>query len=169
MLHIRPATTHDLPDIAHIFHQSIHELAHRNYSPPQLHAWSECIRPESAWQKRLDPLSVRIATIQKVAAGFIAYTPEGHIDFLYTAPAFARRGVATELLSGAEAVLIYSNVRMVSTEASITALPFFRLMGYRLVCKQTVSRQGVDLRNYRMEKRLSSLNHDPDSHESHVK
>lgn len=43
--------------------------------------------------------------------------------------------------------------RPLDVEASITAKPFFERHGYRAVARQTVTRRGIELTNYRMVKR----------------
>ncbi len=42
----------------------------------------------------------------------------------------------------------------IHTEASITAKPFFEHRGYKIVCSQTVERNGVKLTNFKMQKKI---------------
>ncbi|MEN8665594.1 MAG: GNAT family N-acetyltransferase [Polycyclovorans sp.] len=87
--------------------------------------------------------------------GFIAYTDDGHIDLLYTAPGTPRRGVATALYRAAEAALRGCGVRELYTEASLVAQPFFVVQGFCVVEEQQVERRGVKFRRFAMRKRIA--------------
>ena len=76
----------------------------------------------------------------------------GHIAFLYSAPAYARRGVASALYRRVESAWIAAGVRELRTEASLLARPFFERHGFDVVEEQTVRRGGVFLRRYAMRK-----------------
>jgi putative acetyltransferase len=64
------------------------------------------------------------------------------------------RGVGRRLYEAAEREAGELGLESVSTEASLTARPFFERLGFRVVREQTVVRRGVGLTNFVMEKRL---------------
>lgn len=84
--------------------------------------------------------------------GFLSYELDGHIDFLYTSPQAARRGVATTLLRQAEQELQRHGIDAFFTEASRVAKPFFAHHGYRVEAEEWVERGGVCLQRFRMRK-----------------
>lgn len=87
-------------------------------------------------------------------AGFIGFNLEGHIDLLFTAPCYARQGVASALYAAAEQHLRAAGVRELFTEASLTARPFFARQGFSAEQAQTVTRGTVTLQRFAMRKRL---------------
>jgi putative acetyltransferase len=48
-------------------------------------------------------------------------------------------------------------LKRIFAEVSLTAVPFFEHCGFTRICLRTVVRAGIELSNFRMEKRLSSL------------
>ena len=72
-----------------------------------------------------------------------------HLDRLYVHRSHQREGIGTAICDALERAV---SAETFTTDASITARPFFRGRGYRMVQPQVVYRQGVPLMNYRMEK-----------------
>lgn len=101
----RPYEFTDLPSVIEIYTASIRSLAASYYSPDQIAAWAP-IPPDAArWQERLSHLHTIVAESDGVLAGFASYTHDGYLDFLFTHPTFARRGVATSLYQRVESAL----------------------------------------------------------------
>jgi putative acetyltransferase len=154
---IRPAQDADLKSIATLFHEAIHQVAARDYTPQQIQAWSPGEQSVEHWVRRTAGLKVRIAEWPEspgTAAGFIGFSDDGYIDLLFTGPAFVRRGVASRLLQDAEAELRRNGVTTAFANVSHTARPFFAAMGYRCLQRQRVWCRSVELENFRMEKNL---------------
>ncbi|MGE0082323.1 MAG: GNAT family N-acetyltransferase [Thiohalomonadaceae bacterium] len=89
-------------------------------------------------------------------AGFITYEANGHIDLLFTSPAYCRRGFASTLLRHAETALAARGISALVTEASLAARPFFERFGFEVTEEQHVQRGGVGFRRYAMRKSLVS-------------
>jgi putative acetyltransferase len=147
---IRAKTDSDVASIATLFYESVHQIASQSYTPQQLKAWAPESPDLKQWQLRLARLETLVADFEGVLAGFISYTVDGHIEFLYTAPAFTRQGVASKLFEAAVQILQTKGVTNLSTEASIVARPFFEFMGFSVVEEQVVERNGVQLRRFAM-------------------
>ena len=154
MLTTRPAEPADFAAIARIFHQAVRQTARQDYTEAQVQGWSPEEWPPEKWQERTASLEVRVAVIGERVVGFIGFAPSGYVDLLFTDPAFIRQGVARRLLKEAEAGLRKAGVRTTTTEASLTARPFFEAMGYTTFQAQTVTCHDVPLRNFRMGKAL---------------
>ena len=152
---IRPNRASDLDAIGRVYHEAVRQIAKHDYTEEQVQAWSPRQFDAAHWQNRISNLVVRVAVLENVLAGFIGFTPLGHIDLLFVRPEFVRRGIARALLLDAEKVLAQSGVKTAWTEASLTARDFFQAMGYQAVREQTVSCGGVNLRNFRMERMLT--------------
>ncbi len=87
-------------------------------------------------------------------AGFIGFSLDGHIDLLFTAPGYARQGVASALYAAAEQHLRAAGARELFTEASLVAQPFFARQGFSAEQAQTVTRSAVMLPRMLMRKIL---------------
>lgn len=157
-MNIRTATDSDVAMIVTLFSQSVHRIAARSYSPAQLLAWAPESPDLEQWRSRLAHLETLLADFDGVTGGFISFTSNGHIELLYTSPAFARRGVASRLYSEAEQILHSNRVTHFSTEASLEARPFFEAMGFGVVEEQIVERNGVHLRRFAMAKKVAPAN-----------
>jgi len=153
-MHIRLASAQDDAALFALFHESIYALGPEHYQPDELQAWAPKDQaPDwTKWRQRLEPLVTLSAWEGEFLLGFLSYELDGHIDFLYTSPHAARRGVATALLSQAEGEIRGQGVATFFTEASRVAKPFFAHHGYRVEAEEWVERGGVCLRRFRMRK-----------------
>lgn len=154
-LSLRPATQTDLPSIVSLFTDSVHQLAARSYTPEQRAAWAPEAPDLEQWRSRLSKVETLVAESGGDMAGFISFTTGGHIEFLFTAPAASRRGVASLLYEAAVERLLGKGVRKLTTDASLEARPFFESKGFSVVEAQTVERDGVQLQRFAMIRCLS--------------
>ena len=146
---IRPSTESDLTAIVSLFTESVHKLGAAHYDESQRNAWAPVPPDFETWAKRLSCLHTLLVCEHGVLAGFMSHDLKGHIEFLYTGPGFARRGVASLLLQHAERSL--PGVEW-ATEASLVAKPFFLRQGFDVIEEQTVIRGGVAFRRFAMRK-----------------
>jgi len=98
-----------------------------------------------------------VATYNGVPIGFSDLEPTGHLDMTFVHPRFQGLGVASLLLKTVEAAAHGQGLTFVTTEASLTACPFFQSRGFVVVAAQEVQKRGQTLRNFRMEKRLTDV------------
>src|SRR6266566_1827582 len=106
----RPYESSDLPGVIETYTASIRALAAPYYTPEQIAAWAPVPPDAGRWQERLAQLHTIVAESDGVLAGFASFTHGGYLDFLFTHPAFARRGVATSLYQRVESALRAVNV-----------------------------------------------------------
>ena len=144
---IRAYTEADAGEVAALFTASVHELGAPHYDTSQRQAWAPEQPDLRAWSTRLAGLHTILADEGNELAGFISYEDNGHIELLFTAPTFARRGVASLLYQHMEHALL--GVALF-TEASLAAKPFFLRQGFHVVEEQNVARNGVTFRRYAM-------------------
>ena len=153
---VRPYSESDLEAVVVVFTSSVHVLGASEYSDAQRKAWAPQPPDLSYWRKRLRSLQTFVATDAAAVIGFLSYEPNGHIEFLYVAPQYARRGVASMLCARAETVLASSRVAELFTEASLVARPFFERVGFSVHRAREVSFGGASFTRYAMRKRLSA-------------
>ncbi|TFB90137.1 GNAT family N-acetyltransferase [Cryobacterium algoricola] len=152
---IRPYGHGDAADTLAIFLAAVAETAAADYSPEQIQAWA---RPESrelsAWHTAMQARNSYVATVDGVPAGFSDVDSEGHIDMMFVAPRYLRRGVARQLIGHVEARARREQLRELTANVSITARPFFERSGFTVVAEQHPLTAGVQLTNFRMKKKL---------------
>jgi putative acetyltransferase len=153
-MHLRPYEDRDLAAVAELFTASVHEAAASHYDGVQRAAWAPRPPDLAQWRERLAPVVTLLAEQDGRLAGFLSYSAQGHIQFLFTAPGAIRGGVASALYGAAEADLRARRVELLTTEASLVAQPFFARQGVEVVEEQNVERAGVMFRRYRMRKAL---------------
>ncbi|MFW8633434.1 GNAT family N-acetyltransferase [Cribrihabitans pelagius] len=102
-MRIRPFEPRDAADWGRIFHDAVHRIGARDYSPEQCAAWSPEPAPSEAVRARAaDGRRIWVAAdAQDVAQGFIELEADGHIDCFYLAPDIAGSGVGAALLCAA--------------------------------------------------------------------
>ncbi len=150
----RPYEPTDLQRIAELYTASIRTLAAPFYSAEQISAWAPPIPDLARWQQRLAPLHTIVAETDGIVVGFASYTDDGYLDFLFTHPTVARRGVATHLYLHVESTLRAAHVPKVLTHASLAARPFFDHHGFQLDGEESVECRGTYLRRFVMHKQL---------------
>lgn len=153
---VRPYTDSDLEAVVAVFTSSIHVLAAAAYDEKQRMAWAPQPPDLSYMRRRLQPLQTFVAVAGDDIAGFNSFELNGHIDFLYVAPGYARRGVASLLYRRVENALLSAGVRKLFTEASIVARPVFERFGFVVTEEQEVSLRGSSFRRYAMRKHVAA-------------
>jgi len=144
----------DLAGIIEVYTTSIQVLAAPFYSREQISAWAPATPDVERWKQKLSRLNTIVAEADGFLAGFISYTNEGYLDFLFTHPKLARRGVATRLYLEVESTLRSAGVLKISTHASLAARPFFDHHGFQVDAEESVECRGAYLRRFSMHKLL---------------
>jgi len=150
-------------EIADLFHQSVHAIDPALYTPEQQEAWAPTPPDYARWSERLALKRPSLAIVEGRLAGFIELDADGHIDCLYTHPAFQGMGVASALYAYLETEARSRQLSRLYVEASRVARPFFERRGFNLIRANEVQRGGTKLTNYRMEKTLVPAEPDTES------
>jgi len=156
---IRRFRAADTEAIVSLFYETVHAVNAADYSEDQLNAWAPReVQTGKAvmWQESLQQNITYAAEVDGKIAGFCDMTETGYLNRLYVHKNHQRQGIASMLVSEIEQEAKKRQLPEISTEASLTAKPFFEKQGYQVVQKQTVERKGVPLVNYQMLKKLSS-------------
>jgi len=138
-----------------MFTDSVHVLARPFYDDAQRAAWAPVQADLDEWRARLASISVLVAEEQGVLAGFIGYTPNGHVALLYTASHAARKGIASNLYAHVESEWRAAGVPRAFSEVSLAARPFFERQGFTVLAEETVERRGAIFRRFQMAKELA--------------
>ncbi len=153
---IRRYAPADLERLIDLFRQSVHRIARKDYTEAQVHAWAPDRIDHVAFAARREAKPTWVAEIEGMIVGFTDLESDGHIDMLFVHPDGQGRGVARALLETIERNACEHGFTRLYTEASITAKPVFTRLGFSVIEMQTVSRNGQDFTNYKMEKSLAA-------------
>ena len=154
LIQVRPYKRADLNAIIELFNGSVRQIASRDYNPAQIDAWAPKAVNTSAWSERLERKPTFVAEVQSQVAGFSDLEPAGHIDMLFVHSEYQGLGVARTLMNHILLKAREQNLAELSTDASITARPFFERSGFRVLQEQDVQLRAQTFRNYRMARDL---------------
>lgn len=147
-MHIRHYRTGDAETISQLFLGTVQTINARDYTARELAAWTAGNTGPSVWHKKLSSAKIAlVAEMDGVIAGFADLTHGGVLDHLFVHKDFQRRGVGRALCKAIEEAF---DGEILQTFASITAKPFFELMGFVVLKEQTVKRNSEELVNYLM-------------------
>ena len=149
-MEIRSYAPSDIQEMAALFYDTVHTVNARDYTPAQLNAWATGEVDLAAWDQSFQEHISLVAEENGVIVGFGDMDETGYLDRLYVHKDYQGQGVATALCNALEAAC---PAKIFTTHASLTARPFFKGRGYRVLRRQTVVRRGVALDNFVMEKR----------------
>ena len=152
---IRCYGARDAPQPARLFYGTVHSVNRQDYSEEQLRAWAPGVPDPEEWHARMAGRRTLVAEEGGEVVGFAELEDDGHLGMLYVRGDAVGRGVGQRLYQAVEREGRRRRLGQIFTEASITARPFFERQGFRVVREQTVSRRGVSMTNFAMEKPLS--------------
>lgn len=156
MVRIRSYEKKDVYEIVRLFYETVRSVNRSDYSKEQVEAWVPEVPDVVAWHARMSARKTLVAVENGEVIGFAELEENGYLDMLYLRKDVLGRGVGLRLYRAVEDEARNLGLGRISTEASITARPFFERQGFRVVRRQTVRRRGVGLTNFVMEKRLET-------------
>lgn len=106
------------------------------------------------WNSSLSKNYTVIAEFNNLIVGFGDLDDTGYFDRLYVHKDFQGQGIATMITLEIENYARSKNIKTLTTEASITAKPFFEKFGYEVIKEQQVYRLGQALNNFVMKKEI---------------
>ncbi len=152
---VRDYRPEDAQALAEIFFNTIHRINIKDYTQEQVDVWApDSSLEEEGWKKKFLRTNPIVAVVEDKVVGFAEFEPNGHIDCFYCHHEWIGRGVGSALMSEIFRRANNSVIDCIFSEVSITAKPFFEKQGFIVLSEQTILRKGVELTNYKMEKRL---------------
>lgn len=150
----RIAGPSDLPAITACFLQSIQRSCTGNYSPAEIAVWSETAEHSERWLSAIRDQYFLLVEVGESLAGFGTVKDGNYIDFMYLHPDFQGQGIASELLKKLESRALKSGTKVIRSDVSYTARPFFEKHGYTVLHKNENARKGQALVNFSVEKSI---------------
>ncbi len=155
-MRIRDFTPADTEALAALYRDAVREIGPQAYTPAQVDAWALYPEDLTEFSARLSRGTTLVAESEQRAVAFGQLDPADHIAFLYTASAFGRRGLATEIYGRLEARAVAQGARFLDTEASRISRGLFAKLGFALREVERVTRYGVEFERFRMRKKLEA-------------
>jgi putative acetyltransferase len=132
----------------------VHRANARDYSPEQIRAWAPRVYPDAFWQRRFRRYRVFVAEDGGTVAGFVELGRAGEIDCFYVHHAHQHRSIGAALMARVEREARSCGNAPLLADVSITAEPFFRRLGFRIVRRQLKIDRNRAFKQAVMEKRL---------------
>ena len=156
MIFLREYRAGACAEVMQLFYDTVHSVNTADYDEAQFDAWAPRKLGINDWNNRFLRDYTVVAEKNGRIAGFGSSKSAGYFDMLYVRRACQRTGIATLIADAIEGRFYKSGITTVTTDASITAKPFFEKRGYVVCRKQEVERRGQSLINYKMKKTLGT-------------
>lgn len=151
---VRPYTSDDASATLDVFLRAVRGTASRDYSPEQIAAWAPDVPDVDRWGARRAASRTCVAGVDGRVVGFTDVDEHGYVDMLFVDPDHGRQGVATALLGWVVDTAREDGTPALTTNASVTARPFFEAQGFVVEREQHPVLRGVELVNFAMRRRL---------------
>jgi len=153
-MHIRRVRRSDVPQISRLYYETVHRVNARDYGPEQIEAWAPRIYADAFWLRRFRRYRVLVAEDDGVIVGFVELAQSGEIDCFYVHHAHQHQGIGAALMARVEREARGQGNTRLRADVSITAEPFFRRMGFRVVRRQIKIYRNRPFKQAVMEKGL---------------
>ncbi len=156
---IRPFKSLDIDELIKLFYNTVRNIDDLCYTKEQREAWAPKEIDKNLWEKELSKditYVVEHNLNKKIIVGFGQMTHEGYLDKLYVHKDYQRKGIASLIYKTLEEKSQALGLKEITTESSITALPFFKKHGFIIIGKKDKVRHCVTLVSYKMKKNLYS-------------
>jgi putative acetyltransferase len=152
---IRAFTPSDTQRIVDLFRDTVRNVNIADYTMEQVCAWAPDEIDADAWRERLLSNLAYVAELDGEIAGFCELKKDGVVHTVYTHKDLQGIGIGGMLLEHLERRALQEGLKQLSTEASVTARPFFERYGYRTLKVQTKHYRDTDFTNFIMTKTLA--------------
>ncbi|MAX81437.1 MAG: GNAT family N-acetyltransferase [Crocinitomicaceae bacterium] len=153
-LTFRTATLDDLTAIHALFSGAITSTCKNDYNEEQRTVWKASVKRTERWTTAIKEQYFLLALHQQTIVGFGSLKDGNYIDFMYVHKDHLRKGIAQRIYALLEQQAQLQKQQMLSTDASITARPFFEQQGFTAQKEQENHVGNVILINYKMYKSL---------------
>ncbi len=159
---IAPLDPAEADQLGLIFFRAVREGAAAAYDEDQRRAWASSVPSGPDWAARLAKQHTLVARKANRPIGFMTLVEDGYIDLAFVDPDTHRRGVGRRLYAEIEALARAMKIKRLYSDASHLLRGLFEKQGWTIRQEQHITRAGITLTNFAMEKPLSdSLVGDP--------
>jgi putative acetyltransferase len=144
-----------LDEMLRLFYNTVHSVNSKDYDSDQLDNWAPAEIDRKKWEVRLANNVCLVSISNKRIVGFGELSEEGGIDTMFVHKNYQGKKIASRLLNKLTAVAHHNNFTTLTTEASITARPFFESHGFEVVEERTNCYNELEFVNYKMQKNIA--------------
>lgn len=148
---IRKYLSSDCKHLIKLFYNTVHTINAKDYTNEQLNVWASGNTDIDKWNLSLSEHFTLVAVKNDIIVGFGDIDQTGYLDRLYVHKDYQNQGVATAICNKLESRF---SVNKITVHSSITAKLFFVHRGYKVIKEQQVTKMGIALTNYVMEKHI---------------
>lgn len=153
---IKRAKTSDAVELKDLFQNTVLSVNRRNYSQEEVEDWALCGNDISHIKDMINSHYFIIAVNQESQiVGFSSITPQGYLHNMFVHKDFQGMGVASVLLDEIERYAEVAGIDRITSDVSLTALPFFEKRGFVVEKKQKHKANNLFLTNFAMSKPLA--------------
>lgn len=147
---IRKATLKDLPFIQNLCIETIVNTCHRDYNSLQIEAWISSVKNSKKWKDAIQNEYFLVAEKNNLIIGFTSLKNKNYINFMYVHQNYLQQGIASLLYNNILAVATQENVDQLTANVSITAKPFFKSKGFKVMKENLNIINNIEIINYSM-------------------
>jgi putative acetyltransferase len=137
-----------------LYIETIQLVCKNDYNPDQINAWISGVKNTNRWIEVIETQFVLLAIIEAKIVGFGTLKDGNYIDFFYIHKDFQRQGIADKILTKLELDAKNKHSKIIISDVSTTAKPFFEKKGFLVKAEQKNIRLGIELVNFKMEKKV---------------
>lgn len=154
IIDIIPAEEKDIPTVAKIHRNCILKVNSKDYGQDLIDVWTKEISEDNIKQQ-LNNSKWIVAKINNEISGFAQYSlNNGYIYQINVSPKFIRQGIGKKLFQYIEKEFQQSHIPEIKLNSTITALEFYRSLGFETTEKIDFPIGNHSLEMYRMVKKL---------------
>lgn len=151
---LRKGDLKDLEQILTLFVDTIQSTCIQHYTQKQIEVWTASAKNTERWINRIVQQYFVVAEANGLITGFSSLENNNYVDLMYVHKDFQKQKIAQTLLRDIELKAIQLGAKQLSTDASITAKPFFAKQGFATEKENKFELNGVVISNFRMVKSL---------------
>ena len=146
---IRIAQPADVLELKDLFQDTVLNINRRDYSKAEVEDWASCGNDISHIKEMIRTHFFIVATNQQLqVVGFASITQQGYLHSMFVHKDFQGKGIATILLNEIERYATARGIMRITSEVSLTALPFFDKRGYIVEVEQKRKANKLYLTNF---------------------
>jgi len=151
---IRKFEPGDEVSLFQVFYSSVHLIACRDYSLEQINAWAPADFDVRRWSDLIQKIRPFVGEVDHQIAGYADLQQDGHIDHFFVSDLYPRQGIGRCLMARIFEEAAVLELKVLSSNVSKTAEPFFSAFGFNVVERTSVMRRGISISNAVMRKIL---------------
>ena len=155
-MHIREFQLGDEAGLYAVLLSAIHDLASKDYTPEQIEAWAPASFDPEAWAKRMQGIRPFVVESRGRLVAYADVQPTGYIDHFFVSGPVARTGIGTMLMNRIHETASAQGIRVLTSDVSRTAQPFFAQFGFVVVEQRAPILRGVTVPNTLMRCELTA-------------